>query len=338
MNKLPVLTESGQLSRDALPAVGIMIGDACGIGPEVAVKAWHTGQLHNVCRPVLIGSAEVLRHAATLARVPNDVRTVQNLSDSTSQHAIMDVIDPVVFDFACVNYGHDVKASGLVCGQWLDHADGLARAGILDAVVMGPISSGAMKMASTLGSIATNKPDGAYLILRSGPLMIAHLTDHIAFHTIPAAVTKDKVLKLVRALNTALTAWGVNNARIAVAGLNPHAEGCEETNEIIPALKQASAEGIDVTGPISPDSVFRHCIEGRYDVVIAMYHDQGHIAMKTWGFSGNSVVMLGPPYVHTTVAHGVAYEIAGTGQADHTMLLNAALNAAYLAAGKGFFG
>lgn len=344
MNKSPVLTEAvfaahaSGATHSALPAVGIMIGDACGIGPEVAAKAWHSGQLHSVCRPVLIGSADVLRHAAALAGVPNEVRTVQDLSQATLQHAIMDVIDPVAFDFSCVEYGRDVKASGLACGQWLDHADALARAGILDAVVMGPISSGAMKMAGTLGSIATNKPSGAYLVLRSGPLMIAHLTDHIPFHTIPAAVTKDNVLTLVRALNRALIAWGVPGARIAVAGLNPHAEGSEETNEIIPALKQASDEGINVIGPISPDSVFRHCIEGRYDVVVAMYHDQGHIAMKTWGFSGNSVVMLGPPYVHTTVAHGVAYEIAGTGQADHTMLLNAALNAAYLAAGKGFFG
>lgn len=313
-----------------------MIGDACGIGPEVAVKSWHSGLLQQDCRPVLIGSAEVIRRAAVLAGLPAAVNVITATGQAGAVRGAMDVIDPVPFDTDCVRYGHDVAASGLACGQWLDHADALARQGDLDAVVMGPISSGAMKLAGTLGSIATNKPDRAYLLLKSGPLMIAHLTDHIPFCKIADAVTCDAVLALLRSVHAALCRWGIRAPRIALAGLNPHAEGPEEETRLVPTVALARAEGIDVAGPVSPDSVFRHCIEGRYDIVLALYHDQGHIAMKTWGFSGNSVVMLGPPYVHTTVAHGVAYEIAGSGRADHSMLQNAALNAAWLAAGRGF--
>ncbi len=324
-------------SQEQRPVVGIVIGDACGIGPEVTVKAWDSGRLHEVCRPVLIGSAEVIRRAATIADIDTEVNTITSLRDAQDRHSMMDVIDSVPFDVDCIRYGQDVRESGLACGQWLDHADMLARDGVLDAVVMGPISSGAMKMAGTLTSIATNKPAGAYLLLRSGPLMIAHLTDHIPFRKIVEAVSTDAVLKLIRTVHQALTRWGFDSPRIAIAGLNPHAEGEEEELQIKPAIAQARHDGINVSDPISPDSVFRHCIEHRYDIVIALYHDQGHIAMKTWGFSGNSVVMLGSPYVHTTVAHGVAYEIAGSGRADHTMLLNASLNAAYLAAGKGFY-
>ncbi|MGI4859432.1 MAG: 4-hydroxythreonine-4-phosphate dehydrogenase PdxA, partial [Janthinobacterium lividum] len=169
-----------------------------------------------------------------------------------------------------------------------------------------------------------------------GALTIAHLCDHVPLREVPRIITREAVLTLVRTLDRAMASWGLASRRIAVAGFNPHAHGEEEDRAIAPAIADARAEGISAEGPFSPDSVFRHCIEGRYDVVVAMYHDQGHIAMKTWGFSGNSVVFLGPPYVHTTVAHGVAYEIAGTGKADGTMILNAILNAAYLAGGKGF--
>jgi len=144
------------------------------------------------------------------------------------------------------------------------------------------------------------------------------------------------VHRLITRLSQALGNWGVGVGRIAVAGFNPHASGDEEKLAITPAVELARSQGVDVEGPVSPDSVFRQCIEGRYDAVVAMYHDQGHIPIKTWGFSGNSVVFLGLPYVHTTVAHGTAYEIVGSGAADASMMVNAILDAAGLAIGQGF--
>ena len=323
--------------KDKLPCVGVVIGDPNGIGPEVVAKAWHTGKLHECCRPVLIGSAEVMRAAARIAGLALEVRVIEAPEQADSQSNRMDVIEPVEFDINSVRHGHDVEHAGWASGMWLEYADRMARAGSFDATVMGPISSTAMQMAGTLDTIASQKPNGAYLLLRSAPLMIAHLTDHVPFRDVPGLVQKDAVLSLIRTMDSSMRRWGIPQRRIAVAGLNPHAYGREEDEAITPAIAQAKAEGIDVSGPVSPDSVFRQCIEGRYDLVIAMYHDQGHIAIKTWGFSGNSVVMVGPPYVHTTVAHGVAYEIAGQGRADHEMILNAILNAAYLAAGRGYY-
>ena len=320
-----------------LPVVGIVIGDPCGIGPEVVAKAWHTGQLHECCRPVLIGSAAVMREAVRVTGLGLDVSAVETPGQCAMRSNVLDVIEPVPFDVGSVRYGQDVEHCGWATGMWLEYADRLARAGTFDATVMGPISSTAMQMAGTLETIASQKPNGAYLLLRSAPLMIAHLTDHVPFRDVPGLIQKDAVLSLIRTMDSSMRKWGIPQRRIAVAGLNPHAYGREEAEAIAPAIASAQAEGIDVSGPVSPDSVFRQCIEGRYDLVIAMYHDQGHIAIKTWGFSGNSVVMVGPPYVHTTVAHGVAYEIAGQGRADHEMILNAILNAAYLAAGRGYY-
>jgi 4-hydroxythreonine-4-phosphate dehydrogenase len=250
---------------------------------------------------------------------------------------VFDIIDAADFDADQVVYGQDIAESGRVCGVWLDDMDRRARSGVFDATVMGPISSHAMALGERLTSIATNKPETAYLLLRSGPLMIAHLCDHVPLRTVSSLITTGSVSQLIDSVNDAMTGWGLPSRRIAVAGFNPHAEGTEEHEAIRPAVRAAQVRGLTVEGPASPDSVFRHCIEGRYDVVVAMYHDQGHIAMKTWGFAGNSVVILGPPYVHTTVAHGVAYEIAGKGQADETMIRNAILNAGSLAAGRGFY-
>ena len=320
-----------------LPIVGIVIGDPCGIGPEVVAKAWHTGQLHGCCRPVLIGSGAVMQDAARIAGLTLDLRVIETPDQCAARSTVLDVIEPVAFDMSTVRHGHDVEHSGWASGMWLEYADRLARAGTLDATVMGPISSTAMQMAGTLETIASQRPNGACLLLRSAPLMIAHLTDHVPFREVPGLIQQESVIHLIRTMDTSMRKWGIAGRRIAVAGLNPHAYGREEDEAIAPAIAMARAEGIDVVGPISPDSVFRQCIEGRYDVVIAMYHDQGHIAIKTWGFSGNSVVMVGPPYVHTTVAHGVAYEIAGSGRADHQMILNAILNAAYLSSGRGFY-
>jgi 4-hydroxythreonine-4-phosphate dehydrogenase len=149
-------------------------------------------------------------------------------------------------------------------------------------------------------------------------------------------ITADLVHSALIQLDAAMRGWGIASPRIVVAGLNPHATGPEDANEIAPGVSRARDCGVDATGPVSPDAVFRQCIEGRYDMVLAMCHDQGHIAVKTWGFSGNCVIIMGPPYLHMSVAHGTAYDIAGTGKADASMMRSAMIMAGDLAAGRGF--
>ncbi|MGQ0701018.1 MAG: PdxA family dehydrogenase [Panacagrimonas sp.] len=323
------------------PIIGIVPGDPNGIGPEILVKAWASKSLHPHCRPLVIGDSSVIEQAIRLTGLDLATRSisgVENLpADYGDNDKLIDVFESVEFPAEATRYGHDIEQAGAVSGAWLDHADRLARQGVLDGTVMGPISAKAMDMAGVLSSVASHKPgEETYLLLRSGALVIAHLTDHVPLRDVSAAITQSAVHRLIARLAHAMSDWGLGGGRIGVAGFNPHASGQEEKLAISPAVTQAQAQGINVEGPVSPDSIFRHCIEGRYDAVIAMYHDQGHIAIKTWGFAGNNVVFLGPPYVHTTVAHGVAYDLAGTGRADHSMIQNAILNAAYLAGGRGF--
>ncbi|BBD79755.1 PdxA family dehydrogenase [Aerosticca soli] len=316
--------------------VGIVIGDVNGIGPEVVAKSWQSGLLHEACLPVLIGSAAAMERAVAALGMDVGVRAIAGPDEARFDPKVMDVIDSGALDPAAITPGRDTAASGRAVGIWLGEADRLARAGALGATVMAPVSAVALEMAGMLDRIVSVKPGETYLVLFSGALRITHLTDHVPLREVSGMIHKDLIALTLHKMDAALRQWGIAAPRIAVAGFNPHAKGTEDSQEIAPGVAAAKREGIDVTGPVSPDSVFRHCLEGRYDMVLAMYHDQGHIAIKTAGFSGNVAVFLGPPYPQVTVAHGTAYDIVGRGIADHSMVLNAILTAGSLAAGNAF--
>ena len=318
------------------PLVGTVIGDPCGIGPEVVAKAWCSGAVHEFSRPVLIGSRASMEQAARIAGVSAEVRTIRSVAELCDSPNVIEILDSGALDPNDITLGQDNAACGLASGVWLDEADRLARDGTLAATVMGPISTVAMKKAGVLDKVVKVTPGESYLCLVSGPLRVMHVTDHMSLRQVCELMSADLVTKSIITLDERLRAWGLAAPRIGVAGLNPHATGEEEERAITPGVLRAIAQGVNAEGPVSPDSVFRQCIEGRYDAVLAMYHDQGHIAIKTWGFSGNSVVIVGPPYVHLSVAHGTAHDIVGKGIADHRMVLNAMRAAGSLAAGTGF--
>lgn len=329
------LAPSGIRQRDRAK-VGIVIGDPCGIGPEVAIKALMDGSLRRLCRPVLIGSAAAVQRVIDQWGVNAKLRIIEAPERMSGRAGTIDIIDSGALDPAEITPGTDNPACGRATGIWLDEADTLARAGRLQATVMGPISSGAMQMAGVLDKVVQAKPGLSYLVLASGSLRIAHLTDHVALREVSGLITADLIESALRTLDAVLRQWGMSSPRIAVAGFNPHAKGHEESQHMTPGIDRARAAGIHVDGPVSPDTVFRQCIEGRYDIVLAMYHDQGHIAIKTAAFAGNVAVILGPPYPHVTVAHGTAYDIVGRGTADHSMIRNAIVTAGSLAAGRAF--
>jgi 4-phospho-D-threonate 3-dehydrogenase / 4-phospho-D-erythronate 3-dehydrogenase len=332
-----VVSSGGTATRlRDLAKVGIVIGDPCGIGPEVVVKAWASGKLQGLCRPVLIGSAAAVRRAIHEQGLNKRLRVIDAPERLSGRADTIDIIDSGALDAADITPGADNPACGRATGVWLDEADSLARAGRLQATVMGPISSGAMQMAGVLDRVVQVRPGQSYLLLASGALRVAHLTDHVGLREVSALITADLIDSALRTLDGVLRQWGLASPRIAVDGFNPHAKGPEEEQHIAPGIERARAAGVDVTGPVSPDSVFRHCIEGRCDIVLAMYHDQGHIAIKTAAFAGNVAVILGPPYPHVTVAHGTAYDIVGRGIADPSMILNAIVTAGSLAAGRAF--
>lgn len=318
------------------PKVALSMGDPAGIGAEVIARAWVEGAAHETSRPVLIGSVAVMERALIDTKLRAKVRRVSDFDDLSDDPGIIDVFDSGALADVDLPFAKDTHHGGEASARWLAEADELAREGVFDATIMGPISSGSLKMVGQLHKVVSPTPGKSYLILVSGPLRVAHLTDHIAISEISAHLSSSLIEDTIAQLSSAMSKWGVADARIAVAGFNPHAEGEEERQAIQPGVEQARSKGINVVGPISPDSVFRQCVEEVYDIVLAMYHDQGHIAVKTWGFSGNSVIILGPPYLHLSVAHGTAYDIVGKGTADHTMMANTMVMAGNLAAGKGF--
>ncbi|MCX2975480.1 4-hydroxythreonine-4-phosphate dehydrogenase [Halieaceae bacterium IMCC8485] len=313
-----------------------MIGDPAGVGPEVVARSWASGELHQVCRPILIGSGAVMHQAMRDCGLSLAINIVNSLTEQSDDEGVLDILEPTEFDSGSYTPAQDNLSCGAISAQWLDEADRMARTGECVATVMAPISSVSMKMAGVLDKVVNVEPGQSYLFLISGPLRVMHLTDHMPLRQVCDVITSELVTSALKMLDTALKSWGIEKPRIVVAGLNPHASGVEEDQEIAPGVARAQSIGIDATGPEPPDSVFRQCIEGRYDVVLAMTHDQGHIAIKTWGFAGNCALVLGLPYVHTTVAHGTAYDLVGTGRADHTMVLTAIKTAASLVAGKGF--
>jgi 4-hydroxy-L-threonine phosphate dehydrogenase PdxA len=315
-----------------LPIVATMIGDPCGIGPEVVIKALAEGV--GPARQLLVGDAQVVRDAIALTQAPFTVRAVSAFDDAHFEPNCLDVLDPGSLHPADVTIGEVSAACGRAVTQWWNLTTELARDKRVAAAVKGPSNSEAIRLggSASAGMAAAT----TYLFLITGPLRVVHLTDHIPLRDVFLHLRKDKILQLIRLTHDSLRAWGIAAPRIGVAGINPHAYGDEERQEIGPAIESARALGIDTQGPISPDSLFRLCSEGAYDCVIAHYHDQGHIAVKTWRFDGNCAVVLGEPFLRVTVAHGTAFDIAGRGIADHRSMAAAMTTAAMLAAGQGF--
>ncbi len=323
-------------TQNKKPIIGIVIGDPAGVGPEVVAAALATGRVHESCIPVLIGSAAAMERAVKAVGVMTKINAMSSLQSLSDDPNVMDIIDTGAIAAADLPFAEDTKRGGEATAYWLDEMDKLAIDGEIDGTVLAPISTGSLKMANMLHKVISPTLGENYLVLQTGALRVAHLTDHLPLREVCKVISSDMVFRAIKQINISMKSWGIEHPRIAVSGLNPHAMGEEEQNEIEPGVRLALAQGIDVVGPLSPDAVFRQCIEGQYDIVLAMYHDQGHIAVKTWGFSGNSVIVIGPPYLHMSVAHGTAYDIVGQGIADSSMMLNAMRTAGFLASGVGF--
>lgn len=318
------------------PVVATVIGDPCGVGPEVVLKALATGQPQAVSRPLLIGSLAALEKTRAACGIDIALRAIADSADARYQPGVIDVLDPVPLDPAQLVFGRASAACGEAVLQWLDSAEHLGRAGVVQASIMAPIDSTAIRLTGKLKELDDLQPPGTWLLRVSDGLRVVPIAEHVLMRDVPATVTQANVLALLRLLDGTLKRFGLAQPRIAVAGLNPHAMGPEDREQIAPAVEQARAEGIVASGPVSPDAVFRQCIEGRHDAVVSMYHDQGQIAVKTAVFEGACSIYIGLPYVHLSIPHGSAYDIAGKGIAQHKSMLSAMLTAAALAAGRGF--
>ena len=321
------------------PVILVAIGDPCGIGPEILCKVIAGGEIQPQVVPVAIGSIEALEMANDIAGTGLSFRKVDSVEQARGELGCLDVIDNGHLPPGNVVFGEASAISGKAQMAWIIEADEICRRGDAAGFMMGVINTGALEMAGgwePIEALVEPTPYQSYLLVITGPLRVMHLVHHRNVREVCDLIHKDLVLHALEMTHDSFEAWGIKAPRIAVSGWNPHAHGPEDQAEIEPGVALAKAKGIDVTGPISPDTVYRQNIEGQYDAVLAMSHDQGHIAIKTWGFLGNCSVTLGMPYISTSVAHGTAYDIAGKGIAKPDNMLEAMKLTASLANGNGF--
>lgn len=321
------------MPSNSLPVVGVMIGDPAGIGPEVCVRAVASGELAGLCRVVLIGDRAVLERAAAVCGVKLGFVPVADPVDAPDGDTV-GVLDPGTFDIADSRFGVASAKAGEAVLHWLQLGEQLGREGKLQALVLGPMETASMKATGKVHDMDDLQPADTFMLRMSGKLRVIPLSEHVPLSRAIEMVTPERVLHVVRLVHRALTSWGFTRPRIAVAGINPHAMFPEDQQKIAPAIAAARQEGIDAQGPLVPDTVFRHTLEGRHDVVVTMFHDQGQIPVKTGAFEGACTVYVGLPFVMLNVPHGTAYDIAGKGVAQHLSMLAAIRTAAGLAAGR----
>lgn len=314
------------------PIVFITMGDPNGIGPEIALKCAADERARGLCGLRIVGCPEVLADCANAAGLPLPADEEIVAAGGSPREKLVP--------------GTLQAEAGRLAFEALSTAHTLAsEAGAGRAIATAPWNKQAIRLAGkehvghteALAAL-TGRPDPITLF-DCGPLRIAFLTRHLSLADAVAAVCKDRITAFLDRLAGELAGIGIADPHIAVAALNPHAGdggllGKEETEEIAPAVEAALAAGLNVTGPVPADTVFHEGVEGRYDCVVALYHDQGHIAAKTRDFHGTVSLTLGLPYIRTSPDHGTAFDIAGQGRADPRSMIRAVELAAAIAAAR----
>ncbi len=322
------------MNEEYRPLLAITMGDGAGSGPEIVTKALVDLQTRAVCRPVVIGDAATMRAALKITGVLGEVRAIEKLSEALFRNDIIEVIDLHNIQLDRLIRGQVNPMAGKAAFEYIKLATDLALAGKCDAIVTSAINKEALNEAgyhydghTQLLAELCGAPDVAMMLV-SGQLRITHVTTHVSLRQAIEQIRPERILTVLRLTNESLRQMGIDKPRIAMAGLNPHAGerglfGDEELKYITPAIEAARCQGMDIVGPFPPDSVFLRTSEGQFDAAIAMYHDQGHIAIKMLGITQGVNVTLGLPIIRTSVDHGTVFGKAGKGTADPTSLIQA---------------
>jgi 4-hydroxythreonine-4-phosphate dehydrogenase len=322
------------MNEEYRPLLAITMGDAAGSGPEIVTKALVDLQTRAVCRPVVIGDAATMRAALKVTGVLGEIRAIAKLSEALFRNGIIEVIDLHNIQLDRLTRGQVDPMAGKAAFEYIKLAADLALDEKCDAIVTSAINKEALNKAgyhydghTQLLAELCGAPDVAMMLV-SGQLRITHVTTHVSLRQAIEQIRPERVLTVLRLTKEALRQMGIDEPRIAMAGLNPHAGesglfGDEELKYITPAIKAARCQGMDIVGPFPPDSVFLRTSEGQFDAAIAMYHDQGHIAIKMLGITQGVNVTLGLPIIRTSVDHGTVFGKAGKGTADPTSLIQA---------------
>jgi 4-phospho-D-threonate 3-dehydrogenase / 4-phospho-D-erythronate 3-dehydrogenase len=327
----------------SLPIIGITMGDAAGISPEILVKSLADPEIRKFCEPIVLGDVRVLTAAAQAAGLDLAFRTVERPSAWRRDGRAFGVVDYHDVDPAHVRIGVIEPALGAAAVGYTREAARYALAGEIDGIVSAPLNKESMRAAGFHYEGATEifaEEAGVKryaMVLLLGNMRLLLLTNHMSLRDACDKVTKARVHEKILLAHEALVEQGIAEPRIAVSALNPHAGegglfGREEIDEIQPAIAEARAAGVNAIGPVPADTVFYKTKQGMYDLTIALYHDQGLGAVKLLGFGDVVTLLVGLPFIRTSTGHGTAFDIAGKGIANHKNLLEAIRTAAELGA------
>lgn len=327
------------------PLIGITMGDPAGIGPEIIVKSLCREEVYNICNPIVIGDKFVMSRALDVAKKDLKINHIDFIRDRKSQFGIIDIFGLKKPELAEIKYGQINAKAGKAAGDCIKLAIRLALDKEIDAAVTAPIHKKSLMLGGynypghTEFFAALTKTKKHNMLLSHDKLKVIHVTTHVSLKEACRLITKERVFETIVLANEACQMFGIENPRIAVLGLNPHAGddglfGNEEGEIILPAIREAKDCGLNVEGPLSPDATFPKAIGGKYDIVVAMYHDQGHIPIKLLGFHWNAKIQnwedisgvnvtLGLPIIRVSVDHGVAFAKAGKGIASPRSMLEA---------------
>ncbi len=308
------------------PVIGLTVGDPAGIGPEIVVKVLRDPEVYRLVRPLVFADRAVLDQTLEMLGVEMDLHAVGDPLEGRYEAGCVDFVDVGALEGPAA-YGAISADGGRAGYAYLDRAIDDALAGRVDGLATAPLNKESLQAAgvpfidhtAALKARAEQREPMTLFLVRT--LKIFFLTRHISFREIPDAITREGILEALPLCDLYLRQLGVEAPTLAVAGLNPHGGeqglfGKEEMAVIGPAVAEAQAQGWRVRGPVPADSVFHQALEGRYDGVLSLYHDQGHIAAKTLDFHGTVSLTMGLKFLRSSVDHGTAFDIAGQGIAE----------------------
>lgn len=326
------------------PVLGVILGDACGVGPELIAGLCAKDKLYPYCNPILIGDARILEEAQRVVNSKFEVKIIDKVEDAEFAPGVYSILDQKDIAPCDITVGEVCAAAGKASGDMLMTALDLCKAGRLDGFVFAPLNKTALKAGGyTLES--ENKLFGQYFGVESTcevnileNLWTSRVTSHIPVKDVHDHLTKETILRAIRLLNDNLKLSGVKNPRLGIAALNPHGGeggtcGREEIEVIMPAMEEAKEEGIIVKGPYPADILFVKAFGDDFDGAVTMYHDQGQIALKVRGFQYGVTAHVNLPAAIATAAHGSAFDIAGKAIATTDAMENAVKVAADMAIG-----
>ncbi|MFH2066014.1 MAG: 4-hydroxythreonine-4-phosphate dehydrogenase PdxA [Pseudomonadota bacterium] len=317
------------------PIVGITMGDPVGIGPEIIVLSLKNESVYQWCRPVVIGDSNILDKVFGMLNQHIDMHIIHSPNEGNFRHGVIDLINMTNLNPKEVQWGVPNRDTGFAMIAYIEKAIDLAMSKDINAFVTGPINKLAMKMADSPFAghtelLATRAHAKNYVMMMAGNrLRVVLVTIHHSLKEAISSLSTEKILNTIEITYQSLKSrFGIDSPRIAVAGLNPHAGekglfGSEEEEMIHPAVSRAQEKGWNVSGPFPPDTVFYQAVNGVFDCVVCMYHDQGLIPFKMVHFMDGVNTTLGLPFIRTSVDHGTAYEIAGTGKAEPGSMIEA---------------